>query len=280
LALVVATSSSFFCTRVRRWCLSRKHPQQIKRLASEVIITSALEYVSSVSEGAREFHMGESIRTFIVDDLRLLREGLASLLAEQEDITVIGTAACGSMALAKIKELRPEVALIDSGMPGKDGIVVTQALHQESPDVKVIILGLPDLTDEIMACIEAGAAGYVLKEASCDSLVETIRAVHRGESFCSPRLAASLFSRVAELAGECRPSIPQSSIKLTARELDIITEIAAGFSNKEIAQRLSIEPQTVKNHIHNILDKLQLHNRLETVHYAHERNLLKKQHQY
>jgi len=222
--------------------------------------------------------MAESISLFVVDDVRLLRDGLAALLAEQDDITVIGTASSGGTALAKIKELRPEIALIDIGMPGKDGITVTRALRQELPEVKVIILGMPDLTDEIMACVEAGAAGYVLKEASFDYLVETIRAVHQGESFCSPRMAASLFSRIAELVAERMPPIPPSSIKLTARELEIITAIADGLSNKEIAQRLAIEPQTVKNHIHNILDKLQLHTRLETVQYAHERNLLNKPH--
>lgn len=220
--------------------------------------------------------MNEFIRVFVVDDLRLLREGLVSLLAEQENITVVGTAASGSKALEKIKELRPDVALIDIGMPDKDGLTLTQALRREVPEVKVIILGMPDLNEEIMACIEAGAAGYVLKEATFDYLVETIRAVHQGESFCSPRMAASLFSRIAELVSERRPAMPQSAIKLTARELEIINEVAEGLSNKEIAQRLSIEPQTVKNHIHNILDKLQLHNRLETVHYARERNLLKK----
>ena len=221
--------------------------------------------------------MNELIRVFVVDDLRLLREGLVSLLAEQGNVTVVGTAASGSKALEKIKELRPEVALIDIGIPGKDGLTVTQALRREAPEVKVIILGMPDLNDEIMACIEAGAAGYVLKEAAFDSLVETILAVHQGESFCSPRMAASLFSRIAELVSERRPRIAQSAIKLTPRELDIISEIAGGLSNKEIAQRLSIEPQTVKNHIHNILDKLQLHSRQEAVHYARERNLLKKQ---
>ncbi len=221
--------------------------------------------------------MGEPIRIFVVDDVRLLREGLVSLLSEQEDIIVVGTAASGGKALAKIKELRPEIALVDIGMPGKDGVMVTQTLRQEMPDVKVIILGMSDLTDDIMVCIEAGAAGYVLKEASFDYLVETIRAVRRGESFVTPRMAASLFSRIAELAGERTLNIPQSSIKLTARELEIITEIAAGLSNKEIAKRLSIEPQTVKNHVHNILDKLQLHNRLETVQYALQRNLLNKQ---
>ena len=103
--------------------------------------------------------MNELIRVFVVDDLRLLREGLVSLLAEQGNVTVVGTAASGSKALEKIKELRPEVALIDIGMPGKDGLTVTQALRREAPEVKVIILGMPDLNDEIMACIEVGAAG-------------------------------------------------------------------------------------------------------------------------
>jgi DNA-binding NarL/FixJ family response regulator len=217
--------------------------------------------------------MNDNIRVYIVDDNRLLREGLVSMLAGQEGLVVVGAAASGARALEQIKDLCPQVALIDIGMPEKDGIEVTQALHRDVPKVKVIILGMPDLSDEIMACIEAGAVGYVLKEASFDYLVETIRSAQRGESFCSPRMAASLFSRVAELAGE---RIPQSSVKLTPREVEIINNIAEGLSNKEIAQRLFIEAQTVKNHIHNILDKLQLHNRLEAVQYARERNLLKK----
>ena len=221
--------------------------------------------------------MNESIRLFIVDDNRLLLEGLVAMLAEQEDIVVIGTASTGNQALEQIKALRPEMAVIDIGMPDKDGIEVTQALHRDAPEVKVIILGMCDLAAEIMACIEAGATGYVLKEASFDVLVETIRAVHRGESFSSPRMTASLFSRIAELAGERVLKIPLSSVKLTPREIEVVNRIAEGLSNKEIAQLLAIETQTVKNHIHNILDKLQLHNRLEAVEYARERKLLKNQ---
>jgi DNA-binding NarL/FixJ family response regulator len=217
--------------------------------------------------------MKKRIRIFIADDNRLLREGLASMLAEIDDITVVGMASSGSQALDQIKKLLPEVALVDIGMPDKDGLDVTQTLHENFPAIKVIILGMPDLTDEIMACIEAGAAGYVIKEASFEYLVESIRSVQRGESFCSPRMAASLFSRIAELAGE---RIPESSVKLTAREVEIINKIADGLSNKEIAAQLYIEEQTVKNHVHNILDKLQLHNRLEAVQYARERKLLNK----
>jgi DNA-binding NarL/FixJ family response regulator len=215
--------------------------------------------------------MNNSVRIFIADDNRLLREGLAAMLAEIDDITVVGMASSGSEAIDQIKKLLPEVALVDIGMPDKDGLDVTDTLHRELDTVKVIILGMPDLTDEIMACIEAGAAGYVLKEASFEYLVESIRSVQRGESFCSPRMAASLFSRVAELAGE---KIPENSVKLTQREVEIINKIADGLSNKEIAKQLYIEVQTVKNHIHNILEKLQLHNRLEAVQYARDRKLL------
>lgn len=217
--------------------------------------------------------MSDAIRVFIVDDNRLFREGLVSMLSEQEGLVVVGTAADGCQVLEQIKDLSPHVALIDIGLPGKDGIEVTQALYKSLPEVKVIIMGMPDLTDEIMACIEAGAVGYILKEASFDHLVDTIRSANRGESFCSPRMAGSLFSRIAELAGE---QMPRDAIKLTPREVEIINKIAEGLSNKEIAQRLSVEVQTIKNHIHNILDKLQLHNRLEAVQYARERNLLKE----
>ena len=217
--------------------------------------------------------MNKTIHIFIADDNRLLREGLASMLAEIKDMNVVGTASSGMQALDKIIMLKPEVALIDIGMPDKDGLEVTLLLNEKLPSTKVIILGMPDLTDEIMACIEAGASGYVLKEASFEYLIESIRSVQRGESFCSPRMAASLFSRVAELTGE---RIPESSVKLTPREIGVINKIADGLSNKEIATQLYIEEPTVKNHVHNILDKLQLHNRLEAVQYARERKLLNK----
>ncbi|MBN1982996.1 MAG: response regulator transcription factor [Chitinivibrionales bacterium] len=219
--------------------------------------------------------MTESIRVFIADDNRLLREGLVSMLSEQEDIVVIGTAPSGDEALQQIKSSLPDVALIDIGMPDKDGIEVTQTLHQMAPKVKVIILGMIDLTEEIMSCIEAGASGYVLKEASFEKLVETIRSIHRGESFCSPQMTASLFTRIAELANARLPQASMNSVRLTARELEIIGLIAEGLPNKEIGLRLFIETQTVKNHIHNILEKLQLYNRFEAVQYAREHNLLK-----
>jgi len=217
------------------------------------------------------------IHVFIADDNRLLREGLVSMLAEQGDIIVVGTAPGGQEAINQINSLAPDVALIDIGMPDKDGLEVTQTLHQTAPGVKVIILGMIDLTEEIMSCIEAGAVGYVLKEASFETLVDTIRSTYRGEYLCSPRMTVSLFTRISEFAFERMPKLDTSPINLTSRELEIINLIAEGLTNKDIAQRLFIETQTVKNHIHNILDKLHLYNRLQAVQYARDRNLLKKQ---
>jgi len=216
------------------------------------------------------------ITIFIADDNALLLEGLVTMLGEQDDFIVIGTASNGSNAIEQVKDIQPEVALIDIGMPDKDGLEVTKILHKDFPQIKVIILGLIDLTDEIMACVEAGAIGYILKESPFDHLVETIRLVHQNEAFCSPRMAASLFSRIAELTTIVKTKIPFDSVRLTSRELDVINLIAEGLSNKEIASRLFIETQTVKNHIHNILDKLQLHNRFGAVQYARERKLLNK----
>ncbi len=218
--------------------------------------------------------MSGSIRVFVADGDPLLREGLVCMLREEAGIAVIGAADGGDGALAQIKDLHPDVALVDIGMPEKEGIAVARMLRQEAPQVRVIILGVVDSTDEVMRCIEAGAAGYALKETSLDQLLETIRAAHRGEAIAPPPLVASLFSRVAELASGCRLSIPPGSVTLTRRELEIVDAIADGLSNKEIGQRLCIETQTVKNHVHNILDKLQLHSRLEAVEYAYQSNLL------
>lgn len=216
--------------------------------------------------------MTESIGIYIVEDNRLFREGLVFMLAEIEDLAVVGSSDNGQEAMEQIKSLDPALALIDISLPDDEGIYLTESLRREKPNVKVIIIGIPNLSDEVMSCIEAGAVGYVLKEASFDYLIQTIRAAIRGESFITPRMASFLFIRMAELSAD---KTEQNSIQLTPREVEIINEIAVGLTNKEIAQQLFIEVQTVKNHVHNILDKLQLHNRLEAVQYARTRHLLK-----
>ena len=212
-------------------------------------------------------------RIFVLDDNLLLLEGLCSLLDREQDITVVGSATSGAEAVARIEELRPDVALVDIAMPEQDGLAVTRALRKAAPDVRIIILGLIDSAPEIMAYIEAGIAAYSLKETSYGHLVETIRTAMRGEFNCTPQMATSLFSRIAELASE-EMVVKGNSTTLTERELEILQEVAQGLTNKDIGERLFIGTQTVKNHIHNILDKLSLHNRLEAVTFAREQELL------
>lgn len=220
--------------------------------------------------------MSDVIRVFVADDNRLLCEGLVAMLGEEDGIVVVGSAPNGGQVIENIKDLGPDVALIDIDMVDKDGVEIVQQVRRQAPQVNVIVLGMVDLTIEIMACIEAGAVGYAFKETSFENLAKTIRAVQRGESLCSPQMAASLFSRIAELASQRKSGLSDTNVELTARELEVINAIAEGLSNKAIAQQLFIETQTVKNHVHNILDKLQLKNRLQAVAYARERNLLQK----
>lgn len=206
------------------------------------------------------------IRVVIVHDAPLYREGLAHALAKFEDIGIEGTAANGDEVLTQIPDHQPDVILVHSAVPGNTAAL--RAIADAVPTAKVIILGTPDTEEDIVACAEAGASGYVLQNESLDHLATTIRAVVRGEVMCSPRIAATLFRRVGELAAERHSWAAQAH--LTPRELEIVKLIDQQLSNKEIAQRLSIEVRTVKNHVHNILDKLQVHHRREAAAWMRE----------
>jgi len=213
-------------------------------------------------------------RLFILADNHLLREGLMAMFMEQHDFAVVGSVVNGGKALAHVKEVRPDVVLIDIGMPDSAGIEVTKLLHRDAPEIRVIVMGMIGDPNGIMECIEAGISGYVLKETSFDQLLETIRAVMRGESNCTPELAAALFKRITEMADDLQRKASPEITALTNREVEVLNLVAVGMTNKTIGQQLYIETQTVKNHVHNILDKLHLHNRIEAVAYARARNLL------
>jgi DNA-binding NarL/FixJ family response regulator len=200
----------------------------------------------------------DDVRVFIVADLRLLRDGLATTLALQKGVSVVGSAASLADALAAIPSARPSVILVDLAPPdGLDAIGRLAACH----GTKVVALGVPHREAEILACAEAGASAYVTREQPLRFLVETILAVERGEAICSARMAASLLQRVATLAGQRTRGV--SGARLTEREHEIARLIDDGLSNKQIAGRLCIEVSTVKNHVHNILEKLNVRSRGE-----------------
>ena len=199
------------------------------------------------------------IRILIVDDTRLYREGLAQLLGRNDRLSVVGVAGERDDALACVRELDPDIVLLHMGMP--DSFEILRAMVATAPRTKVVGLRVAETEDEILACAESGIAGYLPRDGSLDDLLSTVDSVARGEVLCSPRVAATLLRRVATLAVERRPRAVAAN--LTPREREIVGLIDEGLSNKEIALRLSIEVHTVKNHVHNILEKLKVHRRGE-----------------
>jgi len=199
------------------------------------------------------------IRILIVDDTRLYREGLAQILGRDDRLSVVGVAGERDDALACVRELDPDIVLLHMGMP--DSFEILRAMVATAPRTKVVGLRVAETEDEVLACAESGIAGYLLREGSVDDLLSTVESVARGEVLCSPRVAATLLRRVATLAVERRSRAVAAN--LTPREREIVGLIDEGLSNKEIAFRLSIEVHTVKNHVHNTLEKLKVHRRGE-----------------
>jgi len=199
------------------------------------------------------------IRALVASDIRLYREGLADGLRRRGCVEVVGTAADGDASVARARELGPDVVLVDLAMTGWKQAV--RAVVAEGGDTRVVVLGVREVEDEVIACAEAGVSGYVTREASLDELVDVVESVARGESLCSPRISGLLLRRVTEAAARQRRPVPAD--RLTPREAQIVGLIDEGLSNKQIAGRLSIEVATVKNHVHSILEKLQVERRAE-----------------
>jgi two-component system nitrate/nitrite response regulator NarL len=196
-------------------------------------------------------------RIIIVSDARLFREGLALSLARIDRVVVVGIADTVSSALTCIEESSPDVALLDIAMPG--ALTLPDAVAAASALVKIVAFSIAETEDEFCACAEAGIVGFVSRNGSKEDLVAAVQNAIRGEVVCSPRMAASLFRRLAVRVRTLKQPGPEAT--LTGRERDIIALIDEGFSNKEIARQLKLSTATVKNHVHNILEKLQVQRR-------------------
>lgn len=200
------------------------------------------------------------IRVAIACDIRLYREGLSLHLAREERLGVVGTASSREETHRIAREVTPDVLLLDMAMPGS--LEIVHEVHDIAPDTRVLALTIPEADAAVIACAEAGVAGFVTREATIADLVEAICSAARGEACMSPRAAAALLRRVGALAAD-RPAASPPRGELTAREREIVELVALGLSNKAIAARLHVELATVKNHVHNILDKLQVRRRGE-----------------
>lgn len=220
--------------------------------------------------------MNQNIRLLIVDEYRLFQECLASFLSKYKEFIAVKLIADPKEALVEARKLQPDVLLVNVDFPNNKALELTKQIRLELPQVKVIVFQLVEDESKVLEYIEAGATGYVSREASMQDLLNTIRLVYSGETVCSPRIAYSVFSRVAELSRKSRNRVVTESTGLTAREMEILHLISIGLSNNQISQQLYLSLHTVKNHVHKILEKLEVRSRSEAIHYASNKGLFKK----
>jgi DNA-binding NarL/FixJ family response regulator len=214
------------------------------------------------------FLMGK-IRILLIEDNRLLREGIAAMLNKHGDFEVVAHSEDGDafQQLIKVKK-QPDIVLLDLGLEKESSLKLMSQLQQELSEAKVIAMDiLPDHVD-IVEFVKAGGCGFILKNAPLEDWIKTIKTVATGEKVLPPRLAQSLFTQIIEFTLTSGKEIPDKSIQFTNREREIVNLIAEGLSNKEIAERLHIATFTVKSHVHNILEKLELSTRLQIAAYV------------
>jgi two-component system response regulator NreC len=215
--------------------------------------------------------MTEPIKIVIADDHTIFRSGLNMLLNSEPDITVVGEAEDGAVAVELAQKLSPDVILMDIGMPTLNGIEATEKIKELDPQIRILVLTMHRSDDYFFKMLEAGASGYILKGAETNELINAVRSVALGDVFLYPSMARYLVKEYLSRAEE--PSSPSS--KLTKRETEILGMIAEGFTSKEIADKLVLSPSTVHSHRANLLQKLHLSSRHELVQYAIKHGLLK-----
>jgi DNA-binding NarL/FixJ family response regulator len=215
----------------------------------------------------------DKIRILIADDHALFRDGLHALLAAQPDLEVMGEAATGEQAIAQAAALLPDIVLMDIQMPGVNGIEATRHILRTSPHIGVIVVTMLEDDDSVFAAMRAGARGYVLKGADKTEIMNVVRAVARGEALFGPDIARRLTSFFAGLDSSLRSTTPQIFPELTDREREVLDLIAQGHNNAAIADRLTLSPKTVSNHVSNIFSKLQVADRAQAIIRAREAGL-------
>jgi DNA-binding NarL/FixJ family response regulator len=208
------------------------------------------------------------IKILLIEDNRLLRDGIRAILSKEPEFKVVGATAGNHDTLDQARKLKPEVILIDLGLRNESGLRVVTTLTRDLPQSKIIGMGLIPTQQDIIEFVQAGAAGFILKDATIEDFIGTIRSVARGMSILPPLLTGSLFTHVVDLALQKGNGKLSDAVRMTKREREIIVLIAEGMSNKEIAQTLNLSIYTVKSHIHNILEKMALHSRLEIATYS------------
>ena len=213
----------------------------------------------------------KKIRLLLIEDNRLLREGLAVMLKKQKDMNVVETVGNGENILAIVRKYKPEVLLLDLGLRSRNSLNLVKLVKKNFPAAKVIIMDLIPVQADVFEFVQAGVSGFILKDATVNDFLKTIRSVAKGLQVLPPNLTGSLFSQIVEHAiNGSSPSTLIESVRMTKRERQVIELISEGHTNKEIAQKLHLSTYTVKSHVHNILEKLALSTRVQIAKYLHD----------
>lgn len=215
----------------------------------------------------------KKIRLILIEDNRLLREGINAMLKKEADINVIASFNDSDFVIDKITEMKPNVVLLDLGLPNGDSLELVKSLKEEYPSVKVIVMDLVPIQEDILRYVEAGVAGFILKDATIPEFTNTIRKVAAGEKVLPNILAGSLFSQIVDYGvKELGQEKVIQSVRMTTREKEIVELIAEGLANKEISHKLNLSIHTVKSHVHNILEKMALNTRVQIAIHSHSKN--------
>lgn len=212
----------------------------------------------------------KKIRILLIEDNRLLREGISALIKKQPDMNVVTTVGNGENILALIKKQKPNIVLLDLGLRSQNSLHIVKLVKKDFPEVKIIVMDLVPLQADVFEFVQSGVSGFMLKDISVAEFLKTIRSVMEGAQVLPAHLTGSLFSQIVEHAiNGLTPGKLTESITMTKRERQVIALIADGNTNKEIAQKLHLSTYTVKSHVHNILEKLALNTRVQIAKHAH-----------
>jgi DNA-binding NarL/FixJ family response regulator len=250
------------------------HPVAVRNHPSGTVTTTCSCHSSQVADALVETKKSdkEPIRVIVVDDQELFRRGLTMLLAVEDGIEVVGEAGDGVDGTNLATTVAPDVVLLDIRMPKRSGIEACLAIKEAVPSAKIIMLTVSDEEADLYEAVKSGASGYLLKDSSIEEVAQAVRVVADGQSLISPSMAVKLIDEFKQMSRPERENVP--GLRLTDRELEVLRLVAKGMNNREIARQLFISENTVKNHVRNILEKLQLHSRMEAVMYAVKEKLL------
>jgi DNA-binding NarL/FixJ family response regulator len=210
------------------------------------------------------------IRILLIEDNRLLREGISDLLNKQPDMKVVSTVGNGENVLELSGRLKPNIILLDLGLRNKNSLQLVKLIRKHFHETKIIVMDLVPLQTDVLEFVQAGVSGFTLKDINVSDFLKTIRTVFKGGQVLPPNLTGSLFSQIVENTIDgSKPRVLEESIRMTKRERQVIELIADGSTNKEIAQKLHLSTHTVKSHVHNILEKLSLNTRVQIARHAH-----------